>query len=124
MVEDTGSQRLDKWLWYARFFKTRSLAAKQVTSGHVRVNSTRQTKAATQVKSGDVLTFAQGRQVRVIEVLLPGSRRGPASEAQELYRDISPPEAPVKNDIPQNPRFEGKARPTKKDRRALDKFGS
>ncbi|MFD3189460.1 RNA-binding S4 domain-containing protein [Sedimentitalea sp. HM32M-2] len=106
--------RLDKWLWQARFFKTRSLAARQVSGGHVRVNGARVTKPACAVGAGDVLTFAQARQVRVVRIAALGVRRGPASEAQTLYEDLSPPEplepAPV--------RVGG--RPTKKARRALD----
>lgn len=82
--------RLDKWLWHARFFKTRSLAAKQVGAGHVRVNSDKVSKPAHGVKLGDVLTFAQGRRIRVVEVRAFGERRGPAPEAQTLYLDLNP----------------------------------
>ncbi|WP_417249896.1 RNA-binding S4 domain-containing protein [Celeribacter sp.] len=108
--------RLDKWLWYARFFKTRGLAAKTVTAGHVRVNSKKVAKAATAVGAGDVLTFAQGRAIRVVEIAACGTRRGPAPEAQTLYTDRSPP-PPDRDVVPPSPRFEGKGRPTKKDRR-------
>jgi ribosome-associated heat shock protein Hsp15 len=117
-----GRIRLDKWLWQARFFKTRSLAAGQVTGGHVRVNGSRAAKPAQQVGAGDVLTFAQGRQVRVVRIIAPGTRRGPASEAQALYEDISPPES--RDSAPPNPRYEGKGRPTKRDRRKLLSDGS
>lgn len=108
--------RLDKWLWYARFFKTRGLAAKNVTAGHVRVNSKKVAKAATAIGAGDVLTFPQGRLIRVVEVVACGNRRGPAPEAHTLYIDQSPP-PPAREDVPQVPRYEGKGRPTKKDRR-------
>ncbi|MEQ3670315.1 RNA-binding S4 domain-containing protein [Pseudophaeobacter sp.] len=108
--------RVDKWLWHARFFKTRSLAAKQISSGHLRLNGSKITKTAQSVTSGDVLSFPQGRQIRVVEVVAIGERRGPAPEAQALYLDKTP-----KQDIlPANPRFEGKGRPDKKSRRALD----
>ena len=108
--------RIDKWLWQARFFKTRSLAARQVSGGHVRINGDRVQKPAQAVGPGDVLTFAQGRVIRVVRVEILGERRGPASEAQTLYTDLT-----EKRDVPQeNPGFEGKGRPTKKDRRALD----
>lgn len=108
--------RIDKWLWQARFFKTRSLAAKQVSAGHLRLNGTKITKTAQNVTAGDVLSFPQGRQTRVVEVVAIGTRRGPAPEAQSLYLDKTP-----KQDIlPANPRFEGKGRPDKKTRRALD----
>ncbi|MCA0043046.1 RNA-binding S4 domain-containing protein [Celeribacter litoreus] len=115
-MEKRETIRLDKWLWYARFFKTRGLAAKVVTGGHVRVNSAKVSKAATSVGEGDVLTFPQANRIRVVRIEACGQRRGPAPEAQGLYDDLSPP-APEKNDIPPAPRFEGKGRPTKKDRR-------
>ena len=84
---DRGEKlRLDKWLWHARFFKTRTLAARQVTSGHVRVDGVRTSKAAFAVTPGVVLTFQQERDIRVIRVLELGTRRGPAPEAQKLYR--------------------------------------
>ena len=112
--------RLDKWLWHARFFKTRSLAAARVTGGDVRINAELTTKRAATVTPGDVLTFAQGDHVRVIQIDGIGTRRGPAPEAQALYSDLSPPERRPKNEIPVNPKFEGKGRPSKRDRRILD----
>ena len=116
MADTQEKLRLDKWLWQARFFKTRSLAAREVGAGHVRVNGNKADKPARQVGAGDVLTFAQGRRVRVVRIEALGSRRGPASEAQALYTDLSP-EAKT---APPNPRFEGGGRPTKRDRRSLD----
>ena len=112
--------RIDKWLWHARFFKTRSLAAKVVAGGHCRVNAGRVSKPAHGLLPGDVLTFPQGQQIRVIKVLAPGTRRGPAPEAQALYEDLSPPEPRDKTDVSPNARLEGNARPTKRDRRKLD----
>ncbi|MGX0904586.1 ribosome-associated heat shock protein Hsp15 [Roseovarius sp. MBR-79] len=109
--------RLDKWLWQARFFKTRTLAAGQVSAGHVRVNGARVSKPAQGVGPGDVLTFAQGTRVRVVRIAALGARRGPAAEAQALYDDLSPPE--TQDTVPPAPRFEGKGRPTKRDRRKL-----
>lgn len=85
--------RVDKWLWHARFFRSRTLAAEAVTGGHVRLNAARITKPAHLVGAGDVLTFVQGRAVRVIRVLAPGTRRGPANEAAMLYDDLSPSSA-------------------------------
>ncbi len=108
--------RLDKWLWHARFFKTRTLAAKVVSGAHVRVNGTKVTKPATTVTIGAVLTFPQADQIRVIKINALGARRGPASEAQSLYEDLSTPEDKTSQD--QTPR--AGARPTKKDRRSLD----
>lgn len=83
--------RLDKWLFYARFFKTRTLASTMITKGRLRLNGQRQSKPGHTVAAGDVLTFPMGDQVRVIRVLAPGTRRGPAPEAQTLYLDLDPP---------------------------------
>uniref|UniRef100_UPI004048939C RNA-binding S4 domain-containing protein n=1 Tax=Yoonia sp. TaxID=2212373 RepID=UPI004048939C len=107
--------RLDKWLWQARFFKSRSIAAGVVTSGKVRIEGQPAVKPARAIGAGDVLTFQQARDVRIVKVLALGTRRGPAPEAQALYDDMSPPKAHV----PKNPRYEGKGRPTKKDRRDM-----
>ncbi|MGH1466214.1 MAG: RNA-binding S4 domain-containing protein [Cognatishimia sp.] len=107
--------RIDKWLWHARFFKTRSLAAKIVTTGKVRVNAQKIAKSSFLISPGDVLTFAQASEIRVVRVEALGTRRGPASEAQLLYFDMSEP----KEKVPDAPRFEGKGRPSKRDRRNL-----
>lgn len=120
MTDTTEKLRIDKWLWHARFFKTRTLAAAVVKSGAARINSTVTQKPASMVSPGDVLTFAQGDHIRVIQIDALGIRRGPASEAQALYSDLSPPQAKEQNKQPENPGFEGKGRPTKKDRRTLD----
>ncbi|MCG7574316.1 RNA-binding S4 domain-containing protein [Phaeobacter sp. CNT1-3] len=109
-------QRLDKWLWHARFYKTRGLASKMVSAGHVRVNSDKVSKPAHSVKPGDVLTFPQGNQIRVVRIEGIGDRRGPAPEAQTLYTDLTEP----KESVPRSPKFEGKGRPTKRDRRMID----
>jgi ribosome-associated heat shock protein Hsp15 len=84
--------RIDKWLWQARFFKTRSLAAKLVQSGKLRLNGDLISKPSRMVSEGDVLTFPKALDTRVIEVRALGTRRGPAPEAQGLYRDLAPPE--------------------------------
>lgn len=112
----SGKLRVDKWLWHARFFKTRTLAAKIVSGGHVRVNSDKISKPAHAITVGDVLTFAQGNHIHVIEVLALGERRGPAPEAQTLYSDKSP----IQEKDPSAPKPQGQGRPTKKDRRNLD----
>ena len=112
--------RLDKWLWQARFFKTRTLAATVVAGGKVRVNGVHQSKPARGVGAGDVLTFAQAEVIRVVRIIGCGDRRGPASEAQALYEDLTP--APAATRPPENPRFDGKGRPSKKDRRNSDAF--
>jgi len=80
--------RLDKWLWHARFFKTRGLAQKACEAGRIRVNGRRITKAHRSIGPGDVLTFVQGRLVRIVRVSAVAARRGPAPEAQRLYEDI------------------------------------
>ncbi|AHD01461.1 RNA-binding S4 domain-containing protein [Leisingera methylohalidivorans] len=116
MDEGAPKIRIDKWLWHARFFKTRSLAAKQVGAGHVRLNGTKTLKPAQNVAPGDVLTFVQAKVIRVVRVEAIGTRRGPAPEAQGLYFDMTEKQ----EKIPANPKFEGKGRPDKKARRALD----
>jgi len=84
----SDEQRLDKWLWYARFVKSRSLAAKLIEEGCIRVNRQRVIKAATCVRCGDILTATLYGRVRVIEILAIGHRRGPPSEAQALYSEL------------------------------------
>jgi ribosome-associated heat shock protein Hsp15 len=79
---------LDKWLWAARFFKSRVLAADLVASGHLRLNSQPCRKSAHAVHLGDVLTFPQGREIRVVKVTALGEIRGPATEAQKMYQDL------------------------------------
>ncbi len=116
MTDGTPKIRIDKWLWHARFFKTRSLAARQVSAGHVRLNGSKALKPAQNVAPGDVLTFAQAKVIRVVQVEAIGERRGPAPEAQALYSDMTEKQEKV----PANPKFEGKGRPDKKARRALD----
>lgn len=115
MTAQRPTIRVDKWLWYARFFKTRGLASKVVTGGHVRVNSDKIAKASHAVGPDDVLTFPQGSLVRVVKVIAPGIRRGPAPEAQTLYEDMTPRQEKA----PPPPKTEGKGRPTKKDRRDM-----
>ncbi len=118
------NQRLDKWLWYARFFKSRSLATRFCTSAKLRVNSTPVAKAHHALKVGDVITFAKGPHIRVIEVRALGTRRGPAAEAQTLYEDLAPP-TPIKRQDRLStpaPREPGSGRPTKAERRATDRL--
>jgi len=109
------SLRIDKWLWHARFFKTRTLAAKVVSAGHVRVNAERVKKPSTSIKAGDGLSFMQGRQLRIVRIMALGERRGPATEAQALYEDLTP-----EREAAAAPIERVGIRPTKKDRRAMD----
>jgi ribosome-associated heat shock protein Hsp15 len=87
------AQRLDKWLWYARIARSRSLAAKLIEDGSIRVNRQRILKASATVKCGDVLTAALHGRVRVLEILAVGERRGPPGEAQTLYAEKPLPSA-------------------------------
>ncbi|MCH2076986.1 MAG: RNA-binding S4 domain-containing protein [Rhodobacteraceae bacterium] len=117
-MTELTSLRVDKWLWQARFFKSRALAAKVVTEGKLRVNSTPISKPSRSVAPGDVLTFPKEQDVRVIKILALGSRRGPAPEAQSLYEDLAPPQPKPKKELA--PGHDRTGRPTKRDRRALD----
>ncbi|HWA91935.1 MAG TPA: RNA-binding S4 domain-containing protein [Rhizomicrobium sp.] len=80
--------RIDKWLWHARFYKTRALAAQAAQSGRIRRNGNRVEKAGLEVKIGDVLTLGRGHELVVVRILACGTRRGPASEAQTLYEAV------------------------------------
>lgn len=82
--------RIDKWLVYARFCKTRSVAAELVGKGRVRVNRQPIRKASHELKPGDVLTLPRGRGVAVVRVVAMGERRGPATEARLLYEELVP----------------------------------
>ena len=114
--------RLDKWLWYARFFKTRTLAAKVCRARRVRIDGVVQTKANAPVAVGNVLTFPQGRHIRVVRALALGARRGPAVEARRLYEDLAPPPAAPARPAAHARRIRGDGRPTKADRRAIDRL--
>lgn len=117
-----GTLRADKWLWYARLFKSRTLAQRLCESGRLRVNGEVVRKAHQGLKPGDVLTFPKGPHIRVVRVAALGSRRGPASEAQALYEDLAPPapRRPAEAPSPVAERAPGAGRPTKADRRAID----
>ncbi len=136
-------QRLDKWLWFARVAKTRTLAASIVANGRVRINRIRVTKPAHTVRPGDVVTVSVPGGVRVLKILGAGVRRGPATEAASLYEEIVPlrttpqpkmtdssAEAAVVADAAEGPgqggptSEAGSGRPTKRDRRVLDRLRS
>ncbi|MDG1676523.1 MAG: RNA-binding S4 domain-containing protein [Paracoccaceae bacterium] len=120
----TEKIRLDTWLWYARFYKSRSLSSKAILSGKLRINSNKITKPATKVKTNDVLTLNYVNEIRIIQIQSLGSRRGPASEAQSLYIDLTEDRigsSNVKSKIEKSKKDSNK-RPTKKDRRLLDKI--
>lgn len=119
--------RIDKWLWYARFFKSRSLASTFVATGKLRLNGTSIAKSHQTIRVGDVLTFPLGPHIRVIRIEAIGTRRGPAVEAQGLYEDLDPPKPKSRDVNPDTPapvakREQGAGRPTKTERRATDKL--
>ena len=120
------AQRLDKWLWFARFFKSRTSAGKACNNAKVRINGRIAAKASATVKVDDVLTFPRGHYIRVIRILDLGRRRGPAPEAQILYEDLAPPQSSDKLSVDRRSvlgqRDVGSGRPTKRDRRAVDRL--
>jgi ribosome-associated heat shock protein Hsp15 len=83
------SLRIDKWLWHARFCRTRVIAQEKVQAGHIRLNGQRVAKSSAQVRPGDILTLSAGRDVVVLRVLALGERRGPAAEARTLYELVA-----------------------------------
>ena len=113
------SQRLDRWLWCARLVKTRTLTAKLIEGGKIRVNGERVRKTAHHVGKGDIITASLGRVV-VVRVLVSVERRVSASLARSLFEDLTPPSPPSP---PQGEKSVGRGpRPTKRDRRRLDAF--
>jgi len=98
MSEAQSTQRLDKWLWHARFAKTRSLAQKLITAGGVRVDREKITSASKTVRIGNILTLSLPRGVKVVEIAAIAERRGPYSQACLLYRDLTPEPETHKSD--------------------------
>ena len=111
--------RLDKWLWHARFCRTRSMAASLAAAGKVRIAGSAIFKAHYPVKPGDVLTFPLGPHIRTVKVLALGIRRGPPAAARLLYEDLAPP-PPYTREA--HDEASGGPRPTKADRRAIDRL--
>lgn len=131
-----GVQRIDKWLWFARIVKSRTLAAGLVERGKVRVNRNKLEKPSHPVKPGDVITYSGQKTVRVFRILAPGTRRGPAVEAARLYEELterpaqhisgegrpqSSANGPRASSAP-GTRPRGLGRPTKRDRRKIDRL--
>lgn len=116
-------QRLDKWLFFARIAKSRSLAQGWISAGHVRVNGAAVRQPAHNLKPGDRIEVTVERRMLVLSVLLAGNRRGPFEEARLLYQDLTPV-APKDELSPFElaTRAPGAGRPTKKERRALDRL--
>ena len=120
-----GRQRIDKWLFFSRAVKSRSLAAKLVVAGRVRINRDKAAQASDLVKPGDVLTITLDRRIFVWKVLGAGVRRGPAEEARTLYENMSPPPTPKGEALPDAIpalREAGSGRPTKRERRQTDRL--
>jgi len=119
----SGTQRLDKWLWFARVSKSRTLAAGLVEAGKVRVNRTRITKPSHTVRPGDVLTVALRGHVQILKIAAPGARRGPPAEARLLYEVLTPAAtaSPAGTAAPAL-RERGTGRPTKRERRMTDRL--
>lgn len=116
-------QRIDRWLWCARFLKSRPLAASLVQSGRLRVNGERISKASRTIRQDDVLTFPLGPHIRVVKILFLADRRGPTPEARLLYEDLDPPASsgkPERKEATVPAREAGSGRPTKKERRQTD----
>jgi ribosome-associated heat shock protein Hsp15 len=118
-------QRIDKWLWAARFFKTRSLAAEEIDRGRVAVNG-QEAKPAREVKPGDTVSVRQGPVHRTVVVKALSNMRGPAPVAQQLYEEtresIEAREraAQQRRDAPEPATTIKHGRPTKRGRRELD----
>lgn len=125
MVMSPSGQRIDKWLFFARVVKSRSLAAKLAQSGRVRINRDKIAQASHLVKPGDVLTVTLDRQIRILKVVSGGERRGPFAEAQTLFEDLTPPPPSTGDRLASAlppVREPGSGRPTKRDRRKLDRI--
>ena len=118
-------QRIDKWLWHARIVRTRSAAAALAASGHVRLNGARVDAPAKAIKTGDVVTIALDARVRVLKVTGFAVRRGAAAAGRALYEDMTPAAsatAPRHQAPPVARRDPGSGRPTKHERRAIERF--
>jgi len=116
-------QRIDKWLWHARVVRTRSAAAALAAAGHVRINGARIDAPSRAVRAGDVVTVALDRAVRVLKVLGFAERRGSADDARRLCEIIEPaPGRTLERPEPAVLREAGSGRPTKRERRAIDRF--
>jgi ribosome-associated heat shock protein Hsp15 len=117
-------QRIDKWLFFARMAKSRSLAQSHVQSGHVRINGAAVRQSSHMVKPGDTIDLSLDRVNRILRVKLPGERRGPYEEARLLYDDLTPaPDETARlTHLEQAMRQPGSGRPTKKERRSIDRF--
>ena len=123
-VKSNETIRIDKWLWFARFFKNRALSARIISQGKVRLNGKRISKPSTTLKKGDALTFSQGNILRLVKVVELGKRRGPFREAVSLYDEIEEKmyvdEAVFSNQVPHLfPKKKIDSKPDKRQRRDI-----
>jgi ribosome-associated heat shock protein Hsp15 len=120
----TTRQRIDKWLFFARMVKSRSLAQVHVQNGHVRVNGERVLQPSHPLKMGDRVDLTLERRDIALIVRQPGERRGPFEEAKQLYEDVTPPADETKRltRLEQALRAPGSGRPTKRQRREINKL--
>ncbi len=118
--EPMTAVRLDKWLWAARCFKTRSLASAACSAGHVKVNGNAG-KAAKLVRVDDKIVVRTPVGDRILVIVGLSDRRGPAAVARELYKDMTPPRPP-REKAPIEQRDRGLGRPSKRDRRKIEKL--
>jgi ribosome-associated heat shock protein Hsp15 len=123
MAEAPARQRIDKWLFFARIAKSRTLAQEWVEGGHVSVNGEKVRRSSAEVKVGDRLEVLVERRTYILVVKGPGERRGPYEEARLLYDDESPPQERL-TPFEQAQRAPGAGRPEKRERRALDRLRS
>ena len=124
MSDIPSTQRIDVWLWYGRFYKTRSLATKMVRGGKVRLNGKVCKKTSTPVSAEDVLIFSRADDLLIVKIRAFALRRGSASDAKNLYEDLTPvlEKRETKKVIFTSNRERGAGRPTKNERRAIDRL--
>ena len=121
MAETPARQRIDKWLFFARIAKSRTLAQEWIEGGHVSVNGEKVRRSSADIRVGDRLEVLAERRTYLLVVKAPGARRGPYEEARLLYDDESPPPERL-TPFEQAQRAPGAGRPEKKERRALDRL--
>ncbi|MFK7791581.1 MAG: RNA-binding S4 domain-containing protein [Devosiaceae bacterium] len=121
--ETAEKLRIDRWLFFSRLVKSRSLASKIIDNGQVRVNGEKTHQAKRAIGPGDVLTLALPPGIKIVKVVACGTRRGPATEAQTLYDDLTPPPPPKEEArlMPRNAPSPGR-RPTKHERERLQQI--
>ncbi len=122
--EIVARQRIDKWLFFTRMAKSRSLAQTLISGGRIKVNGSRIAQPSVNIKPGDMVEIALDRRDIILKVISGGMRRGPYAEACLLYEDLSPPPPPKDELTPFEiaTRVAGAGRPEKKERRAINRL--